>query len=68
MLATALAQVQVSGLMHEVIDAIGLENYGAGEWLVKKYGGRRTRTWRKLHLAVDPSTGEILSLRTDEQR
>ena len=34
---------------------------GAGEWPVKKHGERGTRTWRKLHLAVNPNTGEILA-------
>ena len=47
--------------MHVVIDATGLKVYGAGEWLVEKHGERGKRTWRKLHLAVDPSTGEILA-------
>ena len=47
--------------MHVVIDATGLKVYGAGEWLVEKHGKRGTRTWRKLHLAVDPSTGETLA-------
>ncbi len=60
-LAAALAQAQASGPVHVVIDATGLKVYGAGEWLVEKHGERGTRTWRKLHLAVDPSTGEILA-------
>src|SRR3954468_13154140 len=60
-LATALAQAQAGGPVHVVIDATGLKVYGAGEWLVEKHGGRGKRTWRKLHLAVDPSTGEILA-------
>src|SRR4051795_108479 len=60
-LATALAQAQASGPVHVVIDATGLKVYGAGEWLVEKHGERGKRTWRKLHLAVDPSTGEILA-------
>ncbi len=60
-LATALVQAQASGPVHVVIDATGLKVYGAGEWLVEKHGERGTRTWRKLHLAVDPSTGEILA-------
>ena len=34
---------------------------GAGEWLVEKHGRRGGRTWRKLHLAVDPNSGEILA-------
>jgi len=47
--------------VHVVIDATGLKVYGAGEWLVEKHGERGTRTWRKLHLAVDPNSGEILA-------
>ncbi len=47
--------------MHVVIDATGLKVHGAGEWLIEKHGERGKRSWRKLHLAVDPSTGEILA-------
>jgi hypothetical protein len=44
-----------------VIDSTGLKVYGAGEWLTEKHGERGRRTWRKLHLAVDPERGEILA-------
>ena len=47
--------------MHVVIDATGLKVYGAGEWQAEKYGERGRREWRKLHLAVDPDSGEILA-------
>src|ERR687897_1041139 len=60
-LATSLAQAQRTGPVHVVIDATGLKVYGAGEWLVEKHGGRGRRTWRKLHLAIDPDGGEILA-------
>src|SRR6478609_6579442 len=60
-LASALARAQASGPVHVVIDATGLKVYGAGEWLVEQHGARGKRTWRKLHLAIDPSTGEILA-------
>src|SRR5829696_3113133 len=60
-LATALARAQADGPVHVVIDATGLKVYGAGEWRVEKHGERGKRTWRKLHLAIDPSTGEILA-------
>ena len=60
-LGKTLAQAQASGPVHVVIDATGLKVYGAGEWLVEKHGERGTRTWRKLHLAVDPSSGEVLA-------
>jgi hypothetical protein len=68
-LTASLAQAQASGPVHVVIDATGLKVYGAGEWLVAKHGERGVRTWRKLHLAVDPSTGEILAseLTTSEE-
>ena len=65
--AASLAQAQAIGPVHVVIDATGLEVYGAGAWLAEKHGERGTRTWRKLHLAVDSSTGEIL-VRADGQR
>ena len=60
-LAASLAQAQASGPVHVLIDATGLKVCGAGEWLVAKHGERGTRTWRKLHLAVNPGTGEILA-------
>ncbi len=60
-LAGSLAQAQRTGPVHVVIDATGLKIHGAGEWLVEKHGKRGRRSWRKLHLAVDPSTGEILA-------
>jgi Transposase DDE domain len=44
-----------------VIDSTGLKVYGAGEWQTEKHGERSRRTWRKLHLAVNPNTSEILA-------
>ncbi len=47
--------------MHVVSASTGLMVYGTGEWLVETHGERGIRTWRKLHLAVDPDSGEILA-------
>ncbi len=49
-------------IQHLTIDATGFKVYGEGEWKVKKHGtdGRR-RVWRKLHIAVDTSTHEIIA-------
>ena len=69
-LATALARAQAGGRpVHVVIDATGLKVFGAGEWLAETHGARGKRTWRKLHLAVDPEGGEILAcgLTTNEE-
>src|SRR3954469_22198375 len=60
-LAPSLAQAQRTGPVHVVIDSTGLKVYGAGEWRIETHGERGKRTWCKLHLAVDPSTGEILA-------
>src|ERR671916_203225 len=60
-LAGSLARAQARGPVHVVIDATGLKVHGAGEWLAETHGGRGRRTWRKLHPAVDPPSGEILA-------
>lgn len=41
------------------IDSTGVKVYGEGEWKCRKYGWSKRRTWRKLHLGVDPRTGFI---------
>lgn len=41
------------------IDSTGLKVYGEGEWKVRKHGYSKRRTWRKLHLGVDPQTSFI---------
>lgn len=47
--------------IHLVIDSSGLKVYGEGEWKVRQHGVSKRRTWRKLHLAVDEQTGQILA-------
>jgi len=44
------------------IDSTGLKVYGEGEWKVRKHGCSKRRTWRKLHICIDLSTQEILSV------
>ena len=56
--ATALRKAKGG---HVVIDNSGVKVFGAGEWLHEKHGGKPRRSWRKLHLAVDPNSGEILA-------
>lgn len=47
------------GKIDVVIDSSGLKVYGEGEWKVKIHGKSRRRAWRKLHLGVNPATGEV---------
>ncbi|WP_164784077.1 transposase [Mesorhizobium sp. M5C.F.Cr.IN.023.01.1.1] len=38
-----------------------LHVYGARKWLKEKHDARSRRSWRKLHLALDPDIGEIIA-------
>jgi hypothetical protein len=49
------------GPVHLLVDSTGLRLCGPGEWLLEKHGTRRRRSWRKLHIGVDASTGQILA-------
>jgi transposase len=60
-LTVARAVSIARGPVNVVIDSTGLKVFGAGEWQLEKHGRKERRTWRKLHLAVDPDTGEILA-------
>ena len=49
-------------IQHLAIDSTGLKVYGEGEWKVKKHGiGGKRKVWRKLHIAADTSTHEIVA-------
>jgi len=46
--------------LHLLIDSTGLKLFGKGEWESEKHS-RARRSWRKLHLAVDAETAEIVA-------
>jgi len=52
--------------VHVVLDSTGLQIFGQGEWDAEKHG-RKPRQWRKLHLAVDAETGEIVAHRLTDK-
>lgn len=43
-----------------VFDSTGLKVHGEGEWKVKQHGKSKRRTWKKLHLGIDPDTHEVV--------
>jgi hypothetical protein len=49
------------GAIDVVADSTGLKVFGEGEWKMRKHGKSKRRTWRKLHLAVNPQTQEIVA-------
>ena len=53
--------------VHLLVDSTGLKFCGPGEWLVEKHGTKRRRSWKRLHLATDADTGQIIaSVLTDK--
>lgn len=47
---------------HLVVDATGVKMYGEGEWKVRQHGIGKRRTWRKVHLAVDADSKEVVGV------
>ncbi|PSW06078.1 IS5 family transposase [Photobacterium lipolyticum] len=48
-------------ICHLAIDSTGLKVFGEGEWKMKKHGKEKRRVWRKLHIAVDADTHQIVA-------
>ena len=60
-LDVALPRQKKDGPLHVLVDATGLKVYGEGEWKVRTHGIGKRRAWRKLHIAMDAESGEILA-------
>jgi len=44
-----------------IVDSTGLKICGSGEWQETKHGLQKRKSWRKLHLAIDEKTGNIVA-------
>ena len=45
-----------------IVDSTGLKMHGGNGWHEEKHRAKKARkTWRKLHIALDPDTGDILA-------
>ena len=60
-LEVELPRRKKSAPLHLVVDSTGVKVYGEGEWKVRQHGYSKRRTWRKLHLAVDEATHELVA-------
>jgi hypothetical protein len=50
------------------VDSTGVRFHGAGEWTTEKHGTKTRKSWRKLHLAIDAETGDIVAVElTDKE-
>ncbi|MDG4674902.1 IS5 family transposase [Shinella sp. 838] len=54
-------RIPQKGPVHVLIDSTGLQVYGAGQRLEETHGVKSLRNWRKLHLALDADSGDIIA-------
>ncbi|NTJ62556.1 IS5 family transposase [Agrobacterium rhizogenes] len=54
-------RIPEKGAVHVLIDSTGLQTYGACQWLEEKHGTKLRRNWRKLNLALDADSGDIIA-------
>lgn len=59
-LGKVLKRLHRKGSVDVIFDSTGLKVYGEGEWKVRAHGAGKRRTWKKLHIGIDPTTQEIL--------
>jgi len=48
--------------IHLPLDSTGLKVYGEGEWKVRQHGYTKRRTWRKVHIAIDVNSQQIMNV------
>lgn len=55
--------------LHVLVDSTGVQIIGEGEWKTLRHGSSRHQLWRKLHIAMDANSLDILSMKmTDSVR
>lgn len=54
--------------LHVVIDSTGVKIYGECEWKVRKHGYSKRRTWRKVHVALDEKTGQMVAVELTDNK
>ena len=60
-LQVAIPRRLPAGPVDIVVDSTGIKVFGEGEWKTRQHGVGKRRTWRKLHLAVDPATHDAVA-------
>ncbi|GAA4470613.1 IS5 family transposase [Nibrella saemangeumensis] len=51
-----------SQAVYLVVDSTGVKMYGEGEWKVRQHGSSKRRSWRKVHIAYDEATNQVLAI------
>jgi hypothetical protein len=59
---------RAAGPLNLLVDSTGIKFLGDGEWLARKHGTHRRRQYRKVHLAMDTGSGDILAVEFTSSR
>jgi hypothetical protein len=66
--AACLPKLSTRKPLELAIDSSGLKVSGEGEWKVKIHGREKRRGWVKLHIGVDPKTGELIAIDVTDEK
>ncbi len=61
-LAVQISYRRADGPLNLLVDSTGIKFLGYGEWQTRKHGVQGRRQWRKVHLAMDTATSDILAV------
>ena len=67
-LNVSLKDLPSKGPINIVVDSTGMKIFGEGEWKMRCHGKSKRRSWRKIHLAVNPDTHEIVGCETTDHK
>ena len=67
-LKVALRELPSREPINIVVDSTGLKIFGEGEWKMRCHGKLKRRSWRKIHLAVNSDTHEIVGCEVTDHR
>lgn len=59
---------RAAGPLNLLVDSTGIKFLGDGEWLARKHGTHRKRQYRKVHIAMDAGSSDILAVEFTSSR
>ena len=67
-IAVEISSRRAAGPLNLLVDSTGIKFLGDGEWLARKHGTHSRRQYRKVHLAMDKGSGDILAVEFTSSR
>lgn len=67
-ITVGISSRRAPGPLNLLVDSTGIKFLGDGEWLARKHGTHRRRQYRKVHLAMDTGSGDILAVEFTSSR